>query len=198
MPTDNCRVVDCFEPIVIKARRLCEKHYARFKRYGDPTFLVYREPAPKNCDEDTYIRHYGWIVGGDTNCWVWNGRRTTRGYGKGRRDTLIHRLAYETWVGPIPEGHVVRHKCDNPPCINPDHLETGTQADNSRDMVERGRMQDQRGARGPRARLTGEEVQDIRTEYAKGVLTQQMLAEVYGLTQSGVSTIVRGRTWKGV
>lgn len=184
----------CPEPA--RCRGYCEKHYSRLKRYGDAEFRVYTVPAPKNCSGDEYLRFYGWAVT-DTGCWEWKGRRAASGYGKARRNQSSHRLAYETWVGPIPEGHVVRHKCDNSPCINPDHLETGTHADNMNDMVERGRCADQRGERGPRAKLSGKDVLDIREEYAKGVLTQTMLADVYGVTPSAVSLAIRGVNWAG-
>lgn len=182
----------CPEPA--RCRGYCEKHYSRLKRYGDAEFRVYAVPAPKNCSGDEYLKFHGWTVT-DTGCWEWKGRRATNGYGKARRNQSSHRLAYETWVGSIPEGHVVRHKCDNRPCINPDHLETGTHQDNMDDMVERGRCANQGGERGPRAKLTEKDVLDIREEYAKGVLTQQMLADVYGVTPSAVSLAIRGVNW---
>ena len=75
-------------------------------------------------------------------CWEWMRHKTTRGYGTFWMNNTNHRasrVAYELSLGPIPEGMVVRHKCDNPPCVNPDHLEAGTQLDNVRDRDERGR-----------------------------------------------------------
>lgn len=97
----------------------------------------------------------GWTVA-ESGCWEWNGWRDTvkrksgqsgMGHGavyfRGRR-LATHRLAHEWWNGPVADGLVVRHRCDNPPCVNPAHLEVGTRGDNSRDMWERGRAYQQR------------------------------------------------------
>lgn len=80
--------------------------------------------------------------GKTSECWEWAAGRNEFGYGlfflNGRRERA-HRVSHSLFVGPIPEGMVVRHKCDNPPCINPDHLEVGTQGDNMQDAWTRGR-----------------------------------------------------------
>ncbi|WP_326814076.1 HNH endonuclease signature motif containing protein [Streptomyces sp. NBC_01763] len=76
------------------------------------------------------------------DCWVWDGSTIGRGYGNfriGGQNFLVHRSSYEIHHGPIPEGLMVLHSCDNPPCANPDHLRVGTNADNMRDRSERGR-----------------------------------------------------------
>ncbi len=76
-------------------------------------------------------------------CWHWTAAALPRGYGRfglpNRKVALAHRMSYELYVGSIPDGMVVRHRCDTPSCVNPDHLELGTQADNVADMMLRGR-----------------------------------------------------------
>lgn len=76
-------------------------------------------------------------------CWIWNKVALKGGYGRIRIDdkmVLAHRASYENFVGPIPEGHQVLHRCDKPSCINPSCLFLGTQVDNMADMVAKGRQ----------------------------------------------------------
>ena len=78
----------------------------------------------------------------ERGCWEWTGARHTFGYGLitvGNKSLSVHRVAYAELVGPIPQGHSVLHRCDNPPCFNPEHLFTGTQRDNMRDRNAKGR-----------------------------------------------------------
>jgi hypothetical protein len=88
----------------------------------------------------------------EDECIEWHGYRDKDGYGTvyvGNYKTVrAHRHVYEECIGPIPNGLILRHKCDNPPCVNPNHLEPGTQKDNARDRDERGRL---------KTRWTGEE-----------------------------------------
>jgi hypothetical protein len=79
---------------------------------------------------------------GESGCWLWSGSLGTGGYGlcgHQKRVKRSHRIAWELTHGPIPDGMVVCHRCDNPPCCNPAHLFLGTLADNVRDMVAKGR-----------------------------------------------------------
>ena len=76
-------------------------------------------------------------------CWIWTASRNQKGYGLFQADYkrfIASRFAYEVWIGQIPEGMLVCHKCDNPPCVNPDHLFVGTAHDNAMDMVNKGRQ----------------------------------------------------------
>ena len=110
-----------------------------------------------------------------------------------------HRVAYCQAHGLLPddiERTIIRHKCDNKACINPDHLEPGSHADNMRDMVERRRSA--RGTRNSKAKLTPEQVAEIRrlfvpqsTEYGSVALSR-----VYGVSNSTINRIVRGLYWK--
>ena len=85
-------------------------------------------------------------INAESGCWEWSASFTRGGYGQfatskldGRKWYRAHRFAYEAFVGPIPSECVVMHKCDNPRCVNPDHLEVGTQAENIKDRDEKGR-----------------------------------------------------------
>jgi len=106
--------------------------------------------------------------------------------------------SYRRHVGPIPTGYLVCHHCDNPSCVRPSHLFVGTPADNTADMVAKGRARgaSHKGEAHPGRRLTDELVREIRDRYAAGGVTQKALAEDYGVVKSTVGMIVRGETWK--
>lgn len=128
-------------------------------------------------------------------CWEWQASLQTSGYGqlgKARPEVgihLAHRLSYEIHFGPIPEGLVVRHRCDNKVCVNPDHLIPGTAKDNSRDAMERGLLA--YGDRNPSTRLTPEQVEEVRA--LRGTAYQKEIAAMYGITQAHVSNIQIGK-----
>jgi Mor family transcriptional regulator len=103
---------------------------------------------------------------------------------------------YLTNVGKISTGLVVRHKCDNPNCINPEHLEIGTQADNIQDMVDRGRQATNIGEKNPKARLSTKNVIDIRKRFQNGE-RQIEIAKRYGITRHHVWDVIN-RKWKHI
>ena len=138
-------------------------------------------------------------------CWEWSGPvMTTRG-GYGRLEPMVngkrlsfaaHRMSWEIHFGPIPDGMLVCHRCDNPPCVNPAHLFLGTPKDNTRDMVGKGRQIPSRlpGEKNGRARLLWDEVREIRECYRAGD-TQRGLAARYGVEKTTIANIVNNRTW---
>lgn len=199
-------------------------------------------------------------------CWVWKGTRDDKGYPIGPRiagTRLIHRIAYRLAHGPFPPRLMVCHKCDNPPCCNPDHLFLGTQSDNHADMIAKGRgafqnlefqalLKERRGRQGVIAasavehirkqrqagvrldvlakqhgvsislisainvgkiyksdhgpitranvsyrKLSDEEVRSVRDLVGRGI-PQHEVATRFGVTQSNVSCIIKGKTWKHV
>ena len=112
--------------------------------------------------------------------------RTPGGY-----DTaLVHRIVFHAIYGYLPE--VVRHRCDNPPCYNPAHLLPGTMADNSRDMVDRGRSC--RGEKRPNSILTEPDVLEIKRRLDRGE-SEYVMAPEYGVHPSTIGSIARGQTW---
>lgn len=141
-----------------------------------------------------------WVVNPDTGCWEWALTLNRDGYGSIRwsRDEgmfLAHRAMYILCFGEIPEGMVVRHSCDNPCCVNPEHLLLGTQRDNVADCVQRGRRAPQGGDLNHSKKLSSAIVQEIRRRYAGGGVSQQTLGHEYGVSQSCISLIVRRTTW---
>jgi hypothetical protein len=110
----------------------------------------------------------------------------------GKREKL-HRYIYRMTKGEIPKDLVIRHKCDNPSCINPEHLELGTILDNVRDRVERNRTAKQKGTTNPMSRIDEETVIKILFDNNG---TQYDIAERYGVSQIHVSQIKRGKRWR--
>lgn len=81
----------------------------------------------------------GRITRNEYGCWLWQGALTGKGYGSLSSGRYAHRVSYEEFKGPIPQGYQVLHTCDRKNCCNPDHLYAGTHADNVADAIARGR-----------------------------------------------------------
>lgn len=130
------------------------------------------------------------------SCWIWIGAmRKKVGYGCIKIKNVLHaahRIGYELYVGPIPEGKILRHICDNPKCVNPAHMLPGTYSENTQDMIERGRGVDNSGEHHGLSKLTWEDVQKIRED----TRTHDKVAEEYGICAENVSMIKRNRRWK--
>lgn len=111
-----------------------------------------------------------------------------------------HRAAYILQVGPVPDGLVVRHRCDNPICCNVEHLELGTQQDNVNDVKARGRgagwyESRNRGVENPNAKLNEETVRYIRSRWKFRKVTAKMIAAELGITKNAVSNVLSGHVW---
>lgn len=135
----------------------------------------------------------------NTGCWLWFGATKELGYGViglGRRDqgtAKAHRVAWELYRRPLQEGECVLHRCDQPSCVNPAHLFCGTLADNMQDCVRKGRnfTPDNRGEKAKWAKLTAENVADIRCRKMKGT----EYARKYNVHKSTIYQIWRGENW---
>lgn len=133
---------------------------------------------------------YDWPV--QTPCKIWNGSKSKRGYGFDGHKSA-HALAWERKHGPIPVGLIVCHKCDNPPCVNVDHLFIGTDADNIRDAKIKGRY---RGENNGRAKLTADQVLEIRSLGNKLSLTE--LAKRFSVNRGTLHNILHRKNWKHI
>ena len=137
----------------------------------------------------------------EDECWEYQGFLNHDGYAQIRtsdtRETKrVHRLMYEAhYCDTLATGEVVRHTCDNPACCNPFHLEKGTQADNVRDCVERGRFPNRAGEANGRAKLTQQIVDDIRRIYSSGMWSYGLLAQLFDIPKPTVAHIIKGYTW---
>jgi len=132
-------------------------------------------------------------------CWLWTGTRHHTGYGRIEiqgKSMGAHRAIWILLNGPLrPDQHVC-HRCDNPPCVNPDHLFIGTRSDNMRDCVAKGRKNPAhpKGESHPRSRLTEASVRAMRVESMRGDSTS-VLSERYGISASQVQRIIAGKRW---
>lgn len=135
---------------------------------------------------------------GPGGCWLWTGAFKRGGYGQlmiANRMVSAHRAAWGLANGPIPPGMHVLHRCDNPPCVNPAHLFLGTNADNSKDKIAKGRQRGPKGEAHPAAKLSDGDVVEIRRRWAAGE-TQAVIGRDFGATQAHVSQIVTMKTWR--
>lgn len=138
---------------------------------------------------------------GDDECWPWTAARLPAGYGlmgNEKKWTYAHRLSYQLNKGPIPEGMIVMHSCDNPPCVNPSHLRVGTYRENSLDSVAKGRHKtvDLKGTQHPLCMFGELMVQ--RLKIVSGGIGYWRLATLLGKQKhvSAIQGVMNGKNWK--
>lgn len=133
-------------------------------------------------------------------CWLWDAAVNSNGYGNfwdGTRVVKAHRVALATHLGrPLRADEKVLHSCDVPACVNPDHLSVGSQAENLKDMSEKGRST--QGERHPGAKLTRENVLRLRELRGESDLTYQELGAIFGVAGNTAHRAVTGRSWAHV
>lgn len=133
----------------------------------------------------------------ERGCWEWTAARDAKGYGHVSVGGIVeraHRVAHRMFVAPT-DSFLVCHHCDNPPCVNPTHLFLGSDSDNMTDAQSKGRLRQPRlsGERHPQARLTDEEIAEVRRLRAEGVAATDV-ARRFGMSRSYVDQVARGST----
>lgn len=193
----TCSIDGC-ENTNILAKGWCNAHYKRWWRHGDPLAEIHRRCPGENPTHTERLEYIGWterVVDPalDQPCWEWKGLFDRAGYGRlwdGNRVQAAHRLAYIAWVRPITSKELLLHACDNPPCINPDHLSVGTDRTNAADMVSKGRQAN--GELKPDHKLKDADVDAIRAAFTGERGQQAAIARQYGVSASYISMLVRG------
>lgn len=132
----------------------------------------------------------------ENGCWNWTGTLDSDGYGRAigkwyreHKKSGAHQLSYICYRGPIAEGRQVCHSCDNPGCVNPSHLFIGSGQDNMTDKVTKFRQP---------AKLTPEQVIEIRTRYATGLFTQRELAPDYDVSEESIRCVINRKSWSHI
>jgi hypothetical protein len=188
---NTCTIEGCGTEVRYKTLRMCQKHYLRQKRYGDP--LGGRTP---NGEPERYFREVVMAYEGD-ECLLWPYAKNERGYAvlqRGNRAKRLQRLICEERHGPPPtRKHEAAHSCGRGEdgCVTKRHLDWKTSKENKADMLVHGTRPF--GERNGSSRFT--EAQVLRIFSLKGKMLQREIAALEGVRQWDVSSIHRGRTW---
>ncbi len=160
--------------------------------------------VPANFDAEAFWSKVG-ITSSIKDCWNWRGAKKPKGYGNirvNKKYLTAHRVAFEVANGPIPEGLIVCHVCDNPACCNPNHLMLGTIKSNAADMVLKNRhtkhLTASRGSKNVNAKLTESQIIEIRSLHKLEGTRAIELAERFEVTSSTIRNILNNKTWRHV
>lgn len=168
-------------------RGLCRRHYQQAWKDGNLPDYQSDVRGPHTVKKRLLSKYK---VNEATGCWEWTGQKKKDkfAYGLiwiGDRNYRAHRVSYEIHKGPIPEGLDILHSCDNPPCINPDHLSVGTRGENCQDAASRDRFP--LNEKHHNTKLSAQDVIDIRAN--PGNLTQKEAGKLYGVSSGTISRI---------
>ena len=180
-----------------------------------PAIYQWAKAGRKYLDPVTTADRFWSKVQKTETCWVWIGAHVPRGYGiihirSQDRNVYAHRYSWEIHYGPVPDGLLVCHTCDNPPCVRPDHLFVGSVQDNSTDAKAKGRTASgerhgtkthpeafPKGSQCTHAKITEDQVREIRLAAANGE-KRASIGTRYGLHPAYVSLVVARRRWTHV
>jgi len=144
------------------------------------------------------------IIKGKDECWEWSGTKDGHGYGKismlgrGYSPVKAPRVSWVLHYGAIPDGMYICHICDNPSCVNPQHLMMGTPKDNTQDMWQKGRDNHVSWGNAWARKLTPKDVVRIREIASVGNRSNRSLGLEYGVSGHTIGEIIKRKTWKGV
>lgn len=182
MVPKTCSIEECTGPTV--GRGWCRRHYNLWHRRGTPAEPV--APTAIERFHKAYAKSPS-PYGLPAPCWIWK-LSASWDYPQFKVDghqVKGHKFSYQYHHGEIPEGYVVRHKCDRPLCVNPDHLELGTHSDNAQDRTRRNRTRAKK--------IEQHQVEEIRVLIDQGHMTLVAIADHYGVTPGMIGHIKHGR-----
>ena len=148
----------------------------------------------KNSTEESFWEN---VIKTD-KCWVYQGKPNHAGYKlvQFRRERIFaHRLSWRFTFGEIPEGKLICHHCDNPPCVRPNHLFLGDSQSNIDDMIKKGRMVINRGNKNHRSTITEDQVREVRSLLTLGKFTHRQIAEQLKISYWIIIKIANGSRW---
>lgn len=178
----------------------CSKHYQRYKKYGDPNKVYWKRLEGETIEEKLKANYFE----NENGCWIWKGGKNSRGYGSinigNRKTAQVHRIAFKLWKGELPDDLFVCHHCDEPLCINPDHLFLGTNQDNIDDKMFKGRAYTgvHLGEKNESSILTDEKVKEIKKLLLQKKKYQSEIAKQFKVSKQCITDIKLEHRWKHI